>query len=193
MSKFCKKCNNMLFIHSTKDEGDDGIIGLTYYCRNCDYKEEEANPKRCVYKNIHNKSNTTYGIVYNKNTRHDPTLPRVKTISCVNTQCISNNKSLKNVLIFTDMTIHNDHSKIIETIRSSLPPGCEFKDLDEESVMVTCETEEIMNGLRAQLLKIHPYIKPYTTIDPSIIFIKYDQEQLKYVYLCDYCNTSWKK
>ena len=30
--KFCNKCDNMLYIHSTTNEAH-----LKYYCKNCDY------------------------------------------------------------------------------------------------------------------------------------------------------------
>ena len=53
--KFCRKCNNMLYIHSTEN-----VVELKYTCRNCEYKEVDKNPKRCIYENIYNQTNNIY-------------------------------------------------------------------------------------------------------------------------------------
>lgn len=193
--KFCKKCNNMLYIQSDiKTEGEEKVIGLKYSCRNCNYKEKDENPKRCVYENIYNQNSLTYDIIYNKYTRHDPTLPRMNTIKCINDKCISNQDIVEEVLILTDLSFHDGftdiHSKIKDIVRSVVPDA-EIIQLDDDTVIIKCPKN--IQELRKQLSKIHNWVEYHKKIEPQIIFIKYDPEELKYVYICDYCNTSWKK
>ena len=45
---------------------------------------------------------------------------------------------------------------------------------------------------RSEARTEHKYVEFHENLDSLIIFIKYDPENLKYVYVCDYCNTSWK-
>ena len=196
--KFCKKCNNMLYIQSdirSSDEGGENVHGLKYSCRNCNYKEIDTNPKRCVYENIYNQNSLTFDIIYNKYTRHDPTLPRMNTIKCINDKCISNRENINGeVLILTDLSIHENMVDIrnkILGLANQIVPNVEIVDLDEETLVIICPTNVLR--LREELSKIHNFVEYHRKIESQIIFIKYDPEELKYVYICDYCNTSWKK
>lgn len=186
--KFCRKCNNMLYIHSTEN-----VVELKYTCRNCEYKEVDKNPKRCIYENIYNQTNSTYDIIYNKYTRHDATLPRINTIQCINTTCVSN-MGLKDVLILTDLSIHQNREIFNQDVKTILSEfgNPEIIDLDEDTLVIKANEENVIE-LRNQLSQIHSFIEYHKKLDSQIIFIKYDPEALKYVYICDYCNTSWKK
>ena len=194
--KFCKKCSNMLYIQSdiNSNEGGETVHGLKYTCRNCNYKETDTNPKRCVYENIYNQNKSTFDIISNKYTRYDPTLPRMNTIKCINDNCISNKKKnlTGEVLILTDLSIHDTVRNIREMINKIVVdyPMTEKIELDEQTLVI------VMNGnileLRTRLSQIHPFIEYHKKIESQIIFIKYDPDELKYVYICDYCNTSWK-
>ena len=194
--KFCKKCSNMLYIQSdiNSNEGGETVHGLKYTCRNCNYKETDTNPKRCVYENIYNQNSLTYDIIYNKYTRHDPTLPRMNTIKCINKKCISNDDIKEEVLILTDLSIHeglNDITGKINTIVKSGFPDARIINLDDDTMIIVCPKN--IGELRSKLSQVHNWVEYHRKIEPQIIFIKYDPEELKYVYICDYCNTSWKK
>ena len=104
--KFCKKCSNMLYIHSTEN-----VVELKYTCRNCDYKEVDKTPQRCIYENVYSKQKSTHDIIYNKYTRHDSTLPRINTIKCINSKCVSN-KDYTNVLLLNDISVHRDRPEL---------------------------------------------------------------------------------
>ena len=186
--KFCKKCNNMLYIHSTEN-----VVEIKYTCRNCEYKEVDKNPIRCVYENIYNQTNSTHDIIYNKYTRHDATLPRVNTIKCINQNCISN-KNLEDVLILTDLSIHQNREDFDSNLSIILSQfgNPEILNLDEDTLIIKANRDNVLE-LRDNLSRIHSFIEYHNTVDSQIIFIKYDPDGLKYVYICDYCNTSWKK
>lgn len=191
--KFCKKCNNMLYIQS-EEETSEGALGLRHICKNCDYKEIDANPKRCIYENIYNQKSATHDIIQNKYIRYDPTLPRMNTVKCINPKCISNQQKLGSVLVLSNLTVYegvnNNREKII-TFAKGLP-HCNVIEIDDDLAIIECPQEHCKET-RAKLFEIHSFIDYYPKLESQIIIIKYDQEQLRFVYICEYCNTSWKK
>jgi DNA-directed RNA polymerase subunit M/transcription elongation factor TFIIS len=75
--KFCPDCKNMLYTI----EEDGASVQLK--CRKCTYTE---NAPAMLYQ--HNlREDTTARLVVNKYLAQDPTLPRFKTIQCVNADC----------------------------------------------------------------------------------------------------------
>jgi aspartate carbamoyltransferase regulatory subunit len=96
---------------------------LVYYCRKCGNEDKLlAIENVCVSKTQIKKSDQTFNHIVNKYTKLDPTLPRVNTILCPNTDCLTNTE-------------------------------------DKER---------------------------------EIIYIRYDDANMKYVYLCSECDTVWK-
>lgn len=188
--KFCNLCNNMLYIHSSTDES-----GLSYACRNCDFKVDDPNPKRCVYENIYNENNRTNEILFNKYTRYDPTLPRVNTIKCINDNCISNKTDLAEVLIMTDLSLYMNSMPIKDNIAKKLEGISSFElvDLDEENLLINLHDKSKIFDARVVLSQIHTHVDYHKKIDSKIIFIQYNRNDMRYVYICDYCNSSWKK
>ena len=187
--KFCKKCSNMLYIHSTEN-----VVELKYTCRNCDYKEVDKTPQRCIYENVYSKQKSTHDIIYNKYTRHDATLPRINTIKCINSKCVSN-KDYTNVLLLNDISVHRDRpefDKKFEEIVGKLGIDREnIIQLDEDTIIIKSVSNLVET--RSELEQIHHFMEYHEKLDSQIIFIKYDPDELRYVYICDYCNTSWKK
>lgn len=84
---FCVKCSNMYYI-SLKQEDSDKLI---YYCRNCGHNDDTLiNENLCVSKTEFNKKESKFSNIINKYTKLDPTLPRINTIKCPNSECSSN-------------------------------------------------------------------------------------------------------
>ena len=185
--RFCKKCDNMLYIHST-----DNLSNLKYYCKNCDYTEIDVNPSGCIYENVYNTNYLTYDIITNKYTRNDPTLPRIKNMKCINTECVSNGEH-KYALLLKDISIH-DGAAFEQKLTSILSDGKAHKrlNIDNDNILITYENASDALLIKSEIEKIHKYIEFHEKLDSLIIFIKYDPDNLKYVYVCDYCNTSWK-
>lgn len=84
---FCNKCHNMYYIRLSSDEEDQ----LIYYCRNCGNEDTNLTKNNiCVSKTQLIKSEQKYNHIINEYTKLDPTLPRINTIKCPNTECASN-------------------------------------------------------------------------------------------------------
>ena len=85
--KFCIQCDNMYYIGLNSDDSNK----LTYYCRNCGYKDNTiTNEGVCVLKSELKNSGNKFHHIINQYTKLDPTLPRINTIKCVNSKCKTN-------------------------------------------------------------------------------------------------------
>ena len=118
--KFCIHCSNMLYIKI--DESDSNNIA--YYCRNCGHVDTTvAEEGVCVMRTQLRKGGQKFNHIINRYTKLDPTLPRIYSIRCPNSNCSTNVERVEN---------------------------------------------------------------------PEIIYIRYDDENMKYLYLCVTCDTTWK-
>jgi len=85
--KFCRECNNMLYIGIDSEDSNK----LTYYCRNCGSVDEMiANEGHCVLNTQFKKGEQKFNHIINKYTKMDPTLPRLYNMKCPNDVCITN-------------------------------------------------------------------------------------------------------
>lgn len=91
---FCDKCNNMYYIQvSSEDENK-----LIYYCRNCGNEDNNLTKDNiCVSKTQLKRGEQKYNHIINEYTKLDPTLPRINTIKCPNSDCESNKENDKGV------------------------------------------------------------------------------------------------
>ena len=86
---FCDKCDNMYYIRISGE--DDNGNNLIYYCRNCGNEDDNLTKSNiCVSKTQVKKNEQKYNHIINEYTKLDPTLPRMKTIKCPNSDCSSN-------------------------------------------------------------------------------------------------------
>jgi len=118
---FCSVCSNMYYIRINSEDQDK----LEYYCRLCGDIKDYFDKNISVSKTIIKKNEQKFTHIINKYTKLDPTLPRINTIDCPNSDCPTN--------------------------------------IDKEK--------------REQ---------------KEIIYIRYDDINMKYVYLCSTCDTVWK-
>ena len=96
---------------------------LIYYCRKCGNEDKLITSENiCVSKTQIKKSEQTFNHIINKYTKLDPTLPRINTILCPNSDCQTN------------------------------------KEKDKER---------------------------------EIIYIRYDDANMKYIYICSTCDIVW--
>jgi DNA-directed RNA polymerase subunit M/transcription elongation factor TFIIS len=124
---FCDKCDNMYYI-SISSENENK---MSYYCRNCGNEDDNISKESiCVSRTQLKKTKQTYNHIINKYTKLDPTLPRINTIRCPNSECSSNVESSDN---------DND------------------KDNKRE-----------------------------------VIYMRYDDVNMHYIYLCTKCDMVWK-
>ena len=117
---FCSNCSNMYYIRINSDDPNK----LVYYCRNCGNEDNLLSLDNVSVSKLQiKKGEQSFNHIINKYTKLDPTLPRINTILCPNTDCATN---------------HNTDS------------------------------------------------------EREIIYIRYDDTNMKYVYLCSTCDTIWK-
>ena len=116
---FCVNCENMYYIRVNEDNPNK----LVYYCRNCGNENTNLSIENVTVSKIQiKKSEQSFNHIINKYTKLDPTLPRINTILCPNTECETNTKNRER----------------------------------------------------------------------EIIYIRYDDTNMKYIYLCSCCDTVWK-
>ena len=116
---FCSVCNNMYYLRIDEENPNK----LDYYCRNCGHEDKLlAHDNMCISKTFIKKNDQSFNHIINEYTKLDPTLPRVNTILCPNSECQTNTNKVKR----------------------------------------------------------------------EIIYIRYDDTNMKYVYLCSECSTIWQ-
>tara|TARA_B100001063_G_C16777284_1_gene566661 strand:+ start:8498 stop:8893 length:396 start_codon:yes stop_codon:yes gene_type:complete len=126
---FCKECGNMYYL-KLKNIENNSSNNLVYYCRKCGNEDENIleNKNNLYVSKNELKVKSNYKNIINKYTKLDPTIPRIYTIDCPNSECPSN------------------------------------KHLEE---------------------------KKGETVDKEILYIKYDNANMKFIYLCAVCDKIW--
>ena len=147
---FCTECGNMYYIRLT--ETND----IVYYCRNCGHEDDTITIDNIVVSQTSLQSVGSNVNIVNKYTKLDPTLPRISTIQCPNSECPCNRNH--------NPTQYADRSAIV---------GSEEKEEEEE--------EEAGQAGQADA----------DAVPREVIYLRYDDINLKYIYLCAVCNTIW--
>lgn len=191
---FCPECHFMVYTKINKETNT-----LIHYCKKCnwegDYLGDESNP--LVFKKQYSNDFLAEQLYTNKYAIHDPTLPRISNIPCINEKCLTN-------LVFRDhKTFHLKHIDIdglnayfqtlgiedtqyTNTIINEKEAIIEFTE-GVKTFTDSLNIETSIDGLGEKVV-ISEYKKPTR----EIIFIKYDPLNMKYLYICSTCNTSWK-
>jgi hypothetical protein len=67
-------------------------------------------------------------------------------------------------------------------------------DIHGSQYLVRPTEESKLDEINLMLMDKVNYLvkKMKTKVTSEIIYMKYDPNELKYVYICTYCNTSWK-
>ena len=118
---FCAKCNNMYYIKISPDDENE----LVHFCRHCGNIDTTISAKNVsVSKVVLKGAEQSYHMYINEYTKLDPTIPRIKTVSCPNVDCACNN--------------------------------------------------------------------PANPIEKDILYVRYDDDNLRYIYQCCHCDTTWR-
>jgi len=185
---------------------------LQFYCKNCAWSKDESvneasNAYNCVYKRNYQEDYIVEKTIANKYTIYDNTLPRV-SYDCINNECPTNQIDINNDSIFNETNslivdnIPPDYSdeQVANIFMDELNEGTIYKAIRVKLTKYiiqfnTPDVKELFqikydnfetNGYK---LKIVKYEKPRK----EVIYIKYDSINMKYLYICANCGTSWKK
>lgn len=174
---FCSKCDNMYYIRLGAGEHDPSdTTSLYHYCRNCGH-EDKIKEKICVSK-LQLKHNTqSYSNIINKYTKLDPTLPRINNIKCPNEECRSNPAVAGRAFVRPGIAVKRPGAGGSATASHAL-------DLDEEEYEKVDEED------------VPAAVEPiaFASSDPvprEVIYLRYDEVNMRYVYLCAVCDTLW--
>lgn len=144
---FCMSCGNMYYIRLTETNA------IVYYCRNCGHEDDAiAIDNVVVSQTSIQQTGTNRANVVNKYTKLDPTLPRISTILCPNSECPCNRN-------------HNP-----------------MQYADRATIVGSEQEESGQAGQSSEATDAVPR---------EVIYLRYDDIQLKYIYLCAVCNTIW--
>ena len=201
---FCTKCGNMYYIRigptaavpgvgnaetvqqaSASDAVDatnavdaPNATALYHYCRNCGH-ELKIEKTICVSKLQLKHNAQSYSNVINKYTKLDPTLPRINNIKCPNSQCRSNPSVADAAAVIRMKQRPRAH------VRGGLDAGAGAGEDDEQY-------EDVDEGTLGGAGDADNFT--FSTREPEpreVIYIRYDEMNMKYVYMCAVCDTVW--
>ena len=177
--KFCSECNNMYYLKVSDDDGNVGDV-LIYYCRNCGHEDVNVNEETvCVSDLQITRSEQNYTHIVNEYTKYDPTLPRINTIKCPNQECNSNTTTGGGGSNKDEIEI----DKYVTQAQESASEAQESAIEAQESAIEAEQNQEKTILHKKDLAEIN---------NREVIYLRYDDIRLKYVYLCGICNTTWK-
>ena len=135
---------------------------IVYYCRNCGNEDDTITIDNLVVSQTCLRQTgvkQTNGV--NKYTKLDPTLPRISTIQCPNSDCPCNRNH--------NPTQYADRA----TITGTTEEANEANEANEASEASEAKHVDADAAPR------------------EVIYLRYDDIRLKYIYLCAVCNTIW--
>lgn len=192
-----------------KIQDEEGIIGdtLIYYCRNCGHEDTTLNTANiCVSDMQLRSSEKKYTHIVNEYTKFDPTLPRINTIKCPNQECSSNvmNGGIMNGGIMNGGAPGEKKPTTVKktAAEKKITIGKKStKALAEETAKAAAlaELEEAEAQASAAASAEASAAAAAATLAPGeqennreVIYIRYDDTNMKYVYLCVHCDTTWR-
>lgn len=193
---FCQNCDFMLYTRLIENKQ------LEHYCKNCSWKDTQFfddkmknNKSICVYEKKYTNEYIAMKAIKNPYTIYDPTLPRVSNIECINKLCLTNKQdNKKQILIVKNIQfLKGDYSKLEAEVFKKAKSKFDIFKVNEQSAFI--EFKDINDLKNVTSLTIEGKdleVEPFKDIEREIIFIKYDNINLKYLYLCSTCCTSWK-
>ena len=156
----------MYYIRLSEDDPNS----IVYYCRNCGHENknislDSVTVSRTSFKNAKQK----YNSIINKYTKMDPTLPRINTIKCPNQSCRSNGG--------------DDGSRVED----------QGEEVLEVEVNVEGEGAAVAASASTSAKKSStPKLKSKNKeLEREIIYLRYDDLNMNFVYLCATCDTVW--
>ena len=150
-----------------EDEGEQH--DLVYYCRKCGHEEAHLSAENiCVLNTQISRTEPQFNHLVNPFTKYDPTLPRTSHLKCPNDACISNGHH--GLVVVGGEPVKIDDSKMKST-----------EDVLEENT-----SDEPLAAIKTNATTT------VTTVTSDVVYIRYDDVKLKFIYICTHCDTRWK-
>jgi DNA-directed RNA polymerase subunit M/transcription elongation factor TFIIS len=153
-------------------------------------------------------SEKKYTHIVNEYTKYDPTLPRINTIKCPNQECSSNGFAGgvgKTASKAASKAAEKAASKLEEKATKAASKAAEkatkaaekaaSKAADKKKTgleQVLEQQEEIEEAQAEQQEKAQTLVEASGENNREVIYIRYDDINMKYVYLCVHCDTTWR-
>ena len=185
--QFCSECHNMYYL---KIRDEDGNIGntLIYYCRNCGHEDTTLSTTNICVSDIQLRtSEKKYTHIVNEYTKFDPTLPRINTIKCPNQEC-SSNTAMKGGAPKTNAVGANAVGA--KTTKLKIKTKKTEASLADDPVSAASAVPAPVSA--APVSAALDATLESEQNNREVIYIRYDDTNMKYVYLCVHCDTTWR-
>ena len=160
---FCENCGNMYYIRLSEEDPNS----IVYYCRNCGHENKNISLNSVtISKTSFKNTKQKYNSILNKYTKMDPTLPRINTIKCPNHECKSN---------------HGGDAAEAE--------ARDLKEKEKEA-RAAQEAKGAVAGKASEAVKSVEAVEVPKN-NREIIYLRYDDINMNFVYLCATCDTVW--
>jgi rubrerythrin len=144
--------------------------GIVYYCRNCGHEDDTITIDNLVVsQTCLQQTATTHANMVNKYTKLDPTLPRISTILCPNSECPCNRNH--------NPTQFADRATIVGQEENDASAAANASAANASAANASAANASAANAS--------------DTVPREVIYLRYDDIRLKYIYLCAVCNTIW--
>lgn len=169
--QFCEKCDNLTSL-KTNDEQTQ----LLSECMQCGFSVVVQNDEnQRVFRKQYARTTVDPHTFINQYTALDPTLPRLRNKVCVNKECLSHSGNLWKV----EGLRKDEVAKLMAVSQESLKVHKQWSD-----------TEWLLHLPNVEKFPIeHTNITPF---ECEVVYIKYDDLNMKYLYICTTCNQAWK-
>ena len=198
---FCTNCHNMYYLKISDNEGEENA--LIYYCRNCGNEDKSIIADNvCVSETQLRRSEQKFTFMVNEYTKYDPTLPRINMIKCPNQECSSNTAAggAGSKVVVKKMTAAQIEKlqKKIATVaaqaaqeqgqaQGAAAQAQEQQQVEQEQQQVEQEQQQVEQEQQQQTA-----LSTKDMNQREVIYIRYDDINMKYIYLCVHCDTIWK-
>jgi DNA-directed RNA polymerase subunit M/transcription elongation factor TFIIS len=208
--QFCSECHNMYYLKISDEDGNIGDT-LIYYCRNCGHEDKTLSTSNiCVSDMQLRTSEKKYTHIVNEYTKFDPTLPRINTIKCPNQECSSNgfaggvgktaeakaeaaaSKAAEKAMKAASKA---EEKAMKATLKAASKAAASKKGQTKKTglsqVLEEQAEEEEAQAEQAQAQQAQQ-LETSGENNREVIYIRYDDTNMKYVYLCVHCDTTWR-
>ena len=199
--QFCSECSNMYYMRLGADDGGIHSDTLQFYCRHCGHEDSTLTNENiiCVSEYQTQSSDMKLKNMINKYTKYDPTLPRANNILCPNPQCTNHAISVEAPQTFAAMPVSAMPVPVpTRTIKTSKKTasatnvgGAATDNINANTINAdNTDTDigQIPPSVRVPIQEESIILK---SRDSDIIYIRYDDENMKYAWICSKCDSTW--